>query len=123
MSSLYKQYAEELFEQEMIEDDEGFASYRIYPIQNGFQMYVCDVFATKEARKRGKGKQLVDKLLHIALENYCTSAVTTIDPTTSRATENMKFHLSCKMRISHIADGLIYLVRDLREELKEFHND
>lgn len=115
MKSLYGQYIEEREEQEILETKYGFVSYRIYPTQYGNQIFICDIYVDKTSRGLNESKDLIKRVTKIALDNNCTSAMSTVDPNTKTATIAMKFQLSCGMQLSHTSGGLIYMWKPLNK--------
>jgi len=111
MISLYGQYIKEREGQEIIEEDYGFASYSINYSGNECYIFIHDFFITSKFRGTKKTKALVEKLLSVAYENKCSYAVATIDPITATSTQAMKFHLKNGMCLSHIDNGLIYMIK------------
>ncbi len=62
--SLYAEYLKERTYDEIIETDEGFATYRV--IEEGKAVYIVDIYVTPEARKAGLASKLADQIAEIA---------------------------------------------------------
>jgi hypothetical protein len=118
-TSLYGQYIAEREGQEIIEKDYGFASYSINWTNHDCYIYIHDFYIVPKYRGTTKTIELVDDLLSVIYENKCSYAIATIDPNTATATQAMKFHLSNKMKISHIANGMIYMIHEFIYETME----
>lgn len=111
MTSLYGQYIKEREDTDIIETDDGFATYSIFPENN--TCYVRDIYIKPEARRSGHASQIVDKIAEIAKQNYCTELLGTVDPTTKGATESMKAQFAYGFKLKHISGSLIVLSKML----------
>lgn len=111
MMSLYGQYIKEREGTDIIETEDGFATYSIFPESK--TCYVKDIYIRPEARRSGVASTIVDRIVEIAKQNYCTELLGTVDPTTIGATESMKAQFGYGFKLKNISGSLIVLSKNL----------
>ncbi len=70
--NLYAEYLKERENKELLEKEFGFCVYEIL----GQYMYLSDVYVTKDNRKKGLCKKLVDEVVSIGKEKNCKYILT-----------------------------------------------
>ncbi len=65
MATLYAQYLAERTSDEILETQEGFATYRF--LNDGKTVYIVDIYTVPDVRGRGYAAGLADKVLDVAL--------------------------------------------------------
>lgn len=73
--SLYAEYLKETFGKDIIEDEDGFASFLIVKKE----CYVETVYVRPEARSSKHSFQYVDRIVEIAKEQGCQYLLTTVN--------------------------------------------
>lgn len=81
MVSNYALYIFEREGKEIIEDNEGFATYLHTPSRR--EIYIVDVFVKKEFRGVGKARDYFNKIINIAKERNCDYILTSVDTYTN----------------------------------------
>lgn len=105
MKSLYAQYILEREGFEIIEDEHGFATYRI----KGEECYLRDVFIKPEFRQTGVGRSYVEKISDIAKVAGCKLLTTTACPFSEGVTESVTAILKVGFKIhSTGADRIVF---------------
>lgn len=110
MSSLYAQYIKEREEKDIIESDEGFATYKIF--DNG-ECYLQDIYVIPAMRKSGLATEMADKVVAIAKEKGCHTLIGSVCLDTNNTTRNMKVFLAYGMQIHKVIGSLIFLTKKI----------
>lgn len=105
MSSLYASYLNERTNDEILESQDGFATYRF--INDGKSVYIIDIFTKPEVRKTGYAAALADIIVKRAKEKGCTELIGTVVPSTKGATTSLKVLLAYGMELQSAAPDLI----------------
>lgn len=109
--SLYAEYLRERTADEIIEVDEGFATYRY--VENGTTVYIVDIYVKPEARKYGHASALADLIVGIAKKKGCTSLIGTVQPTAKGSTTSLKVLLGYGLRLESAANDVIIMRKDI----------
>ncbi len=110
MQSLYAKYLSEIGNDHIIEEKEGFVTYRFI---NEKQVYIIDIFVLPEWRNCGIPLKLADKVCMEAKEKGCTELLGTIDPNNPGSTMNLKAQLSFGMSLSAVSHNAIILKKEI----------
>lgn len=106
-------YALYLFEREnarVIEDERGFAAYKILP--QG--MYIQDIFVRKEFRKDGVATEYANKIAEIAKKLGIGKLIGSVDKTANNAAVSEQVLVAYGMRpVKEESNGLMYFVKEL----------
>lgn len=108
--SLYANYIRERTNDEIIETDTGFATYRFL---NEKQVYLVDIFILPEHRKLGDASAISDSICRLAKERGCTELLGSVVPSTKGSTESLKVLLAYGMRLDSAANDLIIFKKDI----------
>lgn len=76
MSSLYKDYIKERQGREVLEYDDGFATYEI----DGDYIYLADIYVVPEKRGKKRSSEIADKVSEIGKEKSCKYLLGSVDP-------------------------------------------
>lgn len=112
MKSLYGQYLAEREDKEIIESNEGFATYKIF--SNG-ECYLQDLYVIPEKRKSGLATEMANKVVEIAKERGCKTLIGSVCSDDKSATRNMKVFLTYGMQIHNIIGNMIFLQKNIQE--------
>lgn len=107
--SLYADYIKEREGREIVEDEFGFATYRIARQE----CYIVDIYVSPEHRRSGHAKKYADKITEIARERGCTYLLGTIVPSTNGSTESMKALLAYGFQIHSCKEDMIFLTKEI----------
>lgn len=107
--SLYAQYIKEREQREILEDEQGFATYVI----EGNECYIQDIFTVQEARKKGHAAKLADQISEIAKKRGAKYLTGSVDPSLDNATDSMKVLLAYGMRVHSMQPPLVFFIKEL----------
>lgn len=109
MSSLYAQYIKEREEKEIVENEFGFATYKIY----GDAVYIEDIYVVPAMRKTGMAKTIVDQICFYAKEKGAKKVFGSADVTAQGATESIQFLLAFGSAVHSVSGNLIYFSKEI----------
>ena len=113
MNSLYSQYILEREGKEIIEDEEGFATY--CDCEDGPGIYIADVFVTKNARKKNKAHSYFNQIEEIARGKDKTFLRTTVESALPGWEISLKALLCNNFNIKRRDGTFIYLEREIKD--------
>lgn len=109
--SLYAQFIKETSTDSIIENEEGFVTYRY--LNNGYSVYMIDVYVVPSARIKGIFLDFVDRIVKEAKEKGCKEILGTISMSNPNRTAIMRGHMAYGMQLDSIANNGIILRKDL----------
>lgn len=108
--SLYAEFIKEREDKEIVETENGFATYKLF--DNG-ECYLQDIYVQPAHRKSGLATSLADTVCEIARDHGCKKLVGSVCVDDHSATRNMKVFLAYGMQIYKIVGSLILLEKDI----------
>ena len=108
MGSFYAQYIKEREEKEIVENEFGFATYKIY----GDAVYIEDIYVVPEMRKTGMAKTIVEQICFYAKERGAKKVFGSADVTANSSTDSIKFLLAFGATVHSVSGNLIYFSKD-----------
>jgi hypothetical protein len=108
--SLYADYIKEHRNDECIESDKGFCTYRYI---NDKQVYIVDVYIAPEHRKSKEAYKMADIIVEEAKQKGCTQLLGTVIPSAKNSTTSLKFLLGYGMSLDSSANDLIVFKKDI----------
>lgn len=108
--SLYADYIKEREDKDIVENDNGFATFKIF--DNG-ECYLQDIYVVPAQRKSGLATEMADKVVSIAKENGCKTLIGSVCSDDKHATRNMKVFLTYGMQIHKVIGNMIFLNKDI----------
>jgi GNAT superfamily N-acetyltransferase len=109
MLSNYGLYVKEREGLDILENEQGFFTYRI----TGEECYIKDIFITKEARRTGLATSMAEEISKIAKEKGCKYLSGTCVPSTVGSTASLKAMFSYGFKIHSSQNDLIVLIKEL----------
>ncbi len=109
--SLYADYLRERTNDEIVETDYGFATYRY--VEEGRAVYLVDIYVTPEARKQGLASKLADQIAETAKKCGCTSMIGTVQPSMKGSAQSLEVLISYGMRLQSSLNDAIIMRKDL----------
>ena len=109
MISLYGQYIKERENFEIVEDESGFATYKI----SGNECYIRDIFVKPEFRKMNLASKYADEIAAIAKEQGCTHLSGTVAPQANGSTQSVQVLLSYGFKVARSTNDLIIFVKEI----------
>lgn len=113
MNSLYAQYIKERENKDIIESDEGFATYQIF--DNG-ECYLQDIYVIPAKRKSGLATVMADQVVEVAKRKGCHTLVGSVCMDAKDPTRNMKVFLAYGMQVSKLMGNMIFLRKNIGEQ-------
>ena len=107
--SLYGDYIKAREGREIIEDEDGFATYKIF----GEECYIADVYVRPESRKNLKSWKYIDQIREIAREKGCKCLTTTVVPVLEGSTFSTMAILQYGFRLHSSKENMIIFVKEL----------
>lgn len=107
--SLYGDYIKERENKNIVENENGFATYYFLP--QG--VYLENLYVKPSARGKFESAKLAEQVVAIAKEKGCTKMYTTIKPSTNGSTEALKLNLWYGFRLDFTEHNAIILVKDI----------
>jgi ribosomal protein S18 acetylase RimI-like enzyme len=107
--SMYAQYIKERENKDCIENEYGFATFKI----SGEICYLEDIYIDPAYRQRHEASLLANQVVERAKEKGCKFLVGTVNPATNNATISLKVLLGYDMKLDSIRDGLIWFYKEI----------
>lgn len=104
--SLYADYLRERTNDEIIETDQGFATYRFIDPNT---VYIVDVYIKPEFRKHGAASNISDTIVEVAKKRGCTKLIGTVVPSTKGSTISLKALLGYGMELESAGADFIIM--------------
>lgn len=110
MNSLYAQYLTERTDDKIIEQEEGYVTYRYLSAQ---EVYIIDIFVLPKLRKNGIATNLADAVCKIAKNKGCKELIGTINPSAKGANESILTLIAYGMTMNSCADNIIVFKKEI----------
>lgn len=109
MESLYAKYIKEREQKEIVENEFGFATYKVF----GNAVYIEDIYVVPEMRKAGMAKTLADQACFYAKEKGAKKVFGSVDVSLSSANESIKVLMAYGMSAHSTSGNLVYFSKDI----------
>lgn len=111
--SLFADYIKEREGTEIIEADEGFATYQFY----GKICYIKDIYIVPKARQKDLASKMADRIADIARSEYCDTLMGTVCLNTKQADNSIKVLMGYGMKPVRVkeAENMIVFEKPLGE--------
>lgn len=107
--SLYADYVKERGVFNIVELEQGFATYRI----NGAECYIEDIYVVPEARNKHIATLLADRISEEAKEKGCRYLTGSVMPTANKSTESTKVLLAYGFKLLRAENNAIYFIKEI----------
>lgn len=108
--SLYADYIKEHRNDQCIESDNGFCTYRYL---NDKQVYIIDIYIIPSHRKTQEASKMADLVVKEAKEKGCTQLVGTVVPSAKNSTDSLKVLLGYGMSLDSSSNDLILFKKEI----------
>lgn len=108
--SLYASYLRERTNDEIIENDYGFASYRFL---DGNKVYIIDIYISPEMRKAGAASALADSIVEMAKNRGCVELIGSVVPSAKNSADSMRVLLAYGMTPYGIEGNMVLFKKDI----------
>jgi GNAT superfamily N-acetyltransferase len=102
--SFYADYLRENTDVEIVETEDGFATYRYL---NENQVYLMDIYVKPDHRCKGVASALANIIVGRAKQRGCTEIIGSVVPTSKRANDSLKVLMAWGMRLMSSNNDLI----------------
>jgi GNAT superfamily N-acetyltransferase len=106
---LYADYIKEREGKELLELEQGFATYKIRPPE----CYIVDIYVKPEYRKTGVAATMADFICAIAKDRGCTTLLGSVNTAAHGATSSMRVLLAYGMVLRAAKESMIYLSKEI----------
>lgn len=103
--SLYGEYIKEYAGREMLETENGFATYSFF---DGGICYIVDIYVVPEKRNAKVASDLAFEIEQIAKDKGCTVLLGSVDTNSKNPTQSMKVLLAYGFEYDSLSGSLIY---------------
>jgi len=110
-ASHYAQYISERTDDEILETDYGFATYRY--LNGERSVYIIDIFVSPKHRRKYGASAMADKVAEIAVQKGCTEMLGSVCPTAKNSTESLKVLLGYGMKLKSASDNFIVFSKEI----------
>lgn len=110
MKSHYAQYIAEREGYEIIEDEKGFATYKIF----GEECYIRDIFVEKKFRTEHVASEYADKIAAIAKEKGCKVLTGTVAPKANNSTAGVAVLLAYGFKLHDSNHQGLVFVKEIK---------
>lgn len=110
MQSLYAKYLVERTNDLIIENEEGFATYRYI---NENQVYIVDIYVVPEARKKKLASAMADFIANEAKNKGCKEMIGTVVPSAKNSTASIQVLLGYGMSLHSATDNVVVFRKEL----------
>jgi hypothetical protein len=108
--SIYSEYIKEREGKDIIEDDRGFATYKIV---DATRCYIENIYVRHEYRHSKVASDMADKITAIAKNKGCTKLLGSVCPGLMGSTASLKILLAYGFELDSIANGLILFYKGI----------
>ena len=111
--SLYGDYIKEHRDDEIIEDERGFATYRFIHNEGGIAVYIVDIYVRPELRKHNIAIAMADEICRAGKKIGCKELIGTVAPKAKNATDSLKVLLAYGMKLHSASNDVIIFRKDI----------
>ncbi len=108
--SLYGEYIKEISGKEIIENESGFASYKIY---DGGICYIADIYVVPDKRKSKVASDLALEIEAVAKAKGCSVLVGSVDTIINNPTQSIKVLLAYGFEFDSLSGSMIYFKKSI----------
>lgn len=101
--TLYARYLAERESYSIIEDEIGFASFKIFDDK----VYLRDIYVLPEHRQSGYATKLADKVVEVAKRAGCKIMMGSVDPRLNGRDQSVAALMGYGLKISHVQGHLV----------------
>lgn len=110
--SHYKDYIKELKKYEMLEDDNGFATYGFMHDGGKKYCYIEDIYVVPEKRKTKVASQFADQVAVLAKQEGCSGLLGSVVPSLPGSHYRMQVLLGYGFKLHSSQYDLVYFVKE-----------
>ncbi len=107
--SLYAQYIKEREGKEIVEDNQGFATYTF--VHDG--VYIQDLFVHPDFRQKGAASRYADQIAEIAKSKGYSKMYGSVCLSAKSCDDSLKVLQAYGFKLAHYDGGLLFMVKEL----------
>lgn len=111
VASLYARYLRERTQDEIIETDKGFATYRYLNEQK--TVYIVDIYVLPDLRKSGIASELANFIVEIAKVKGAKELIGTVTPSAKNSADSIRVLLGYGMTLLSASNDMIVFRKDI----------
>lgn len=108
--SLYAEYLKERTNDQIVEDERGFATWRYL---NDVQVYIVDIYVRPDFRKKGVAASFADHIVFEAKNRGCKTLIGTVVPSLRGSSSSLKVLLAYGMTPLSASNDLIFMSKEI----------
>ena len=108
--SFYADYLRERTNDEIIETEDGFATYRFIDPQT---VYIVDIYVRPEARLRGVASDISDMVVDLAKKRGCSRLIGSVVPSAKGSTASLKALLGYGFKLDSSTNDFIVFSKEI----------
>lgn len=112
--SLYGDYVKEREGRQIIEDENGFATY-VYCGPELKECYIIDIYVKPEMRKSKVASKYADQIAEQAKKDGCTHLSGSVDPRSKGSTDSLSVLLHYGFELAGVLNNLIWFKKELKD--------
>lgn len=109
--SFYANYLRERTDDEILETERGFVSYRFLP--DGKSVYIVDIYVLPEFRKGKEASAMADDICRLSKQRGCIELIGSVIPSNKGSTDSLKVLLSYGMTLKGSSNDIIFFSKEL----------
>lgn len=108
---MYAGYLMEKTDYQIVETNEGFATYRYLEDQKA--VYIVDIYIVPDLRKKGVASTIADNIVEAARIKGCTKLLGSVVPSNKNSTSSLKVLLAYGMSLESSSGDFILFKKDI----------
>jgi hypothetical protein len=111
MNSMYAKYLKEKTQDQIVETDKGFVTYRY--LADGKTVYIVDIYVLPDWRQTYAAKAMADNIVEEARKKGCNQLLGSVVPSNKSSTTSVKVLLAYGMNLVSSGNDLIFFKKDI----------
>ncbi len=108
--SMYARYLKEKTNDDILERDHGFATYRFI---NADKVYITDIWIDEEFRRQGAASRLADEVVALAKDRGCKELIGSVVSGNKGSSDSLRVLLAYGMTLHSVVGDIIYFRKDI----------
>lgn len=109
--SLYANYLRERTSDEILEMEQGFATYRY--LDEGKTLYIIDIYVLPDFREQKLASLIADKVVEVAKQRGCNKLLGSVVPSMKNSTISLKVLLGYGMTLESSTNDFVVFRKDI----------
>lgn len=109
--SMYGEYLREKTEDQIIETEQGFATYRY--LDGGYSVYIVDIYVRSDFRKTNVASTIADYIVEEARKKGALKLLGSVVPSNKNSTDSIRVLLAYGMKLLSSTNDFIMFTKDI----------